>query len=178
VYSPADPIEVQEVLTLIRSNDSPAYLRLGKNGEPKIEKTTSNFVSGSVRELRSGSDLSILATGAISENCLKVAEQLATEKYQVQVISIPKIQPLDINYISSLISAKKVLIVEEHVERGGFASAILEAFNKIDKQVKLSHLYVLEKNISEIGTQEYLRGLSNLDQKGIRSRCLELLKDN
>jgi transketolase len=178
VYSPADPIEVQEVLTLIRSNYSPAYLRLGKNGEPKIEKVTSNFISGSVRELRSGLDLSILTTGAISDNCLKVAEQLAAEKYQVQVISIPQVQPLDINYVSTLILAEKILVVEEHVERGGFASAILEAFNKINKQVKLSHLYVIEENISEIGTQEYLRALSNLDKAGIRTRCLELLKVN
>ena len=94
----------------------------------------------------------------------------------MQVISIPQVQPLDINYISNLISAEKILVVEEHVERGGFASAILEAFNKINKQVKLSHLHVIEENISEIGTQEYLRALSNLDKAGIRTRCLELLK--
>jgi transketolase len=36
IYSPADPIETSEVLTQIHNLGKPAYLRLGKNGEPKI----------------------------------------------------------------------------------------------------------------------------------------------
>jgi hypothetical protein len=33
-----------------------------------------------------------------------------------------------------------------------------------------------EAKISEIGTQEYLRGLSGLDKVGITAKCLEILE--
>ena len=63
IYSPSDPIDVTNILTRISQNPAPTYFRLGKNGEPEITEVTKNAIPGSVRELTSGSNLTILATG-------------------------------------------------------------------------------------------------------------------
>ena len=60
IYSPSDPMDVTQVLSRINRNPSPTYIRLGKNGEPEIQGATENSVPGSIRELTSGRDLTML----------------------------------------------------------------------------------------------------------------------
>ncbi len=176
IYSPSDPIDVTQVLSRIDKNPAPTYLRLGKNGEPEIIEVTKNAIPGSVRELTSGSNLTILATGALTENCLRVAQQLRTQGFEIQVISVTQLEPLETKFLSANITSTKILVVEEHVKRGGFASALLETFNENGSTAQLHRLYVDEAKISETGTQEYLRGLSGLDKLGITKKCLEILQ--
>jgi transketolase len=172
IYSPADPIETSEVLNEIYRNSKPAYLRLGKNGEPRINEITNNKKPGQIRELISGSELTILACGAIVENCLSAAREINQD---IQVISIPKVQPIDIDYLIGIVASNYVIVVEEHVERGGLASALLEAFNRIGFNQKLEHLFVNEHQISQTGTQDYLRGLSGIDKPGLTKAFLRIL---
>jgi transketolase len=176
IYSPSDPNDVNHALARISNNPSPTYLRLGKNGEPEIKQATGNSIPGSIRELISGVDLTILATGGITESCLQVAEQLRIQGFGIQVISVTQIEPLDVKFLLATISSSKILVVEEHVKRGGFAAALLEAFNERVYQVQLYRLFVDQGQIGEIGTQEYLRGLSGLDKLGIGNKCLEILQ--
>ena len=176
IYSPSDPMDVTQVLSRINNNPSPTYLRLGKNGEPEIQGATENSVPGSIRELTSGDDLTILATGGVTDNCLRVAEQLNTQGLEIQVISVTQLEPLDIKFLLRAITSNKILVVEEHVKRGGFAAALLEAFNENGSTVQFHRLFVTEDKISEIGTQDYLRGLSGLDMAGITKKCIEIIQ--
>ena len=177
IYSPADPIQTREVLSHIYEQSKPAYLRLGKNGEPVIENFGERKISGCIQELKSGKDLTVISCGAITDNCLNVANQLQN-KFDIQVISISKIQPLDIEFISKITDSTKIVIVEEHVERGGLAAAILEGFNKIKMSQMIHHVYVQERHISQTGSQEYLRGLSGLDKPGLSKTFLNLIETN
>jgi 1-deoxy-D-xylulose-5-phosphate synthase len=117
-----------------------------------------------------------LTTGGVTDNCLRVAEQLKTNGYEIQVISVTQLEPLDARFLLGKITSSKILVVEEHVKRGGFASALLETFNENGSTTQLHRLYVDEAKISETGTQEYLRGLSGLDKVGITAKCLEILE--
>ena len=175
VFSPADPKEVTEVLNRTMESLKPSYIRLGKNGEPKIEEISDQKILGSIRELHKGSNLTILGTGAVVNNCLIAAKEF--KEYSIQVISIPQIQPLNSDFLFRIVASEKVLVVEEHVERGGLGSALLEAANKSKKKINFSHLHVLEDKISQTGSQEYLRGLSELDVNGIKHRIIELLSN-
>jgi transketolase len=178
VYSPSDPIDVTHALSRIIKNSSPTYLRLGKNGEPEITATTGNAVPGNICELTSGRSLTILVTGGVTDSCLKVAEELREYGHEIQVISITQLEPLNFDFLRNSISSTHVLVVEEHVKRGGLAATLLETFNEFNFVAKLERIYILEDCISETGSQEYLRGLSHLDQKGIKAKCLEILASN
>jgi len=176
IYSPGDPIETSEVLQQIYNLAKPAYLRLGKNGEPRITQVTSNQLSGKVRELKSGSQLTVIATGAIVENCLSVASELINET-DMQVISVPKVHPMDFEFLLSIISSEKLIVVEEHVERGGLGSALLEEFNRNKVSKTFMHCFVNENQISQTGSQEFLRGLSGLDKESLRKTFLNEIKN-
>ena len=173
IFSPSDPIEVEEVLMKIQESNRPSYLRLGKNGEPRIEIENMRTVSGSIRELKFGTDLTVLATGAIAGNCLKAANSF-TDK-SIQVISIPKVHPLDFDYLYNLIESQNLVVVEEHVERGGLGSAILEFSRKFSRILTFEHLSVNENIISTVGSQEYLRDLSGLTVKKLVLHFTEII---
>ena len=106
----------------------------------------------------------------------EVEKLLKANGYEIQVISVTQLEPLDARFLLESITSSKILVVEEHVKRGGFASALLETFNENGSKTQLHRLYVDEAKISETGTQEYLRGLSGLDKAGITEKCLELLE--
>jgi len=175
IYSPADPNEVVDVLNLLHKNDKPAYLRLGKNGEPFIKDSTGRKTQGNIYELTSGTDLTVLATGAIANNCLEVAKEL-NKDFKIQVISIPKIQPLEIDQILQMITSDRLVVVEEHVKRGGLGTALLEKFNEKNHLINFEHVFVREENISQIGSQEYLRSLSGLDKNRLKEMFSKFAK--
>ena len=174
IYSPADPVETKEVLTQIHNENKPAYLRLGKNGEPIIEQKTKKELAGSIYELKSGDKLSVIACGAIAENCLSAANKLKN-KAEIQVISIPKVKPLAVEFLIEIIESEKILVVEEHVERGGLGSALLEGFNKLGNAKTFAHVFVKEDMISKTGSQNYLRSLSGMDVTQLENKFLELI---
>lgn len=174
IYSPADPRETKEILQVINEEEKPTYLRLGKNGEPIIEQRTLRQKIGTAYEIQSGTQLTVLACGPVADNCYRAIKEM--DKYiSIQLLSVPKVQPLDINYLLDVISSEKILIVEEHVKRGGFASAFFEELNQLKEIKEISHLFVEEKNISESGTQNYLRSLSSLHVTGISAKISEIL---
>ncbi len=151
-------------------------MRLGKNGEPEINENTSNNLTGAIRELTDGTDLTVLSTGAITFNCLIAAKEL-NDEMKIQVISVPKVQPISYEYLFQLIASPKVLVVEEHVERGGFASAILESMNRDNQLMKFHHVFISEINIAQTGSQEFLRKLSGLDQESLKNTFRNLVKN-
>ncbi len=149
-------------------------MRLGKNGEPIIEQRTSRELPGSIYELKSGDQLTVIACGAIADNCLSAANKLNDEA-KIQVISIPKVKPLEIEFLIEIIQSEKILVVEEHVERGGLGSALLEGFNKFGKAKIFNHVYVEETMISKTGSQNYLRGQSKMDVPQLETKFLAII---
>ncbi len=174
IYSPADPRETQEILQLINKEGKPAYFRLGKNGESIIEQRTSRQKFGTAYEIQSGTQLTVLACGPIADNCYRAIKDMGQNR-SIQLLSVPKVQPLDINYLLDIISSDKILVVEEHVKRGGFASAFLEELNQLNEIKEIAHLFVEKKNISESGSQNYLRSLSSLHVEGISAKISKIL---
>lgn len=146
IYSPADPRETQEILKIINTEEKPAYLRLGKNGEPILEPRTSRQKIGTAYEIQSGTQLTVLACGPIADNCYRAIKDMGQNR-SIQLLSVPKVQPLDINYLLDIISSDKILVVEEHVKRGGFSSAFLEELYQLREKLKKFHTFLSKKKI-------------------------------
>lgn len=97
---------------------------------------------GKARIRREGSDLTILTYGNTTLMCLDAAEKLASEGYEVEVIDLRSLVPLDKDMIlNSVKKTNKALVVHEDKVHGGFggevASMIMEeAFEWLDSPVK------------------------------------------
>ena len=74
---------------------------------------------------RAGSDVTLIAWSNMAPRCLAVAEQLAREGIEIEVVDPRTLVPLDVELIlESVRKTQRVVIVQEAVRRGGIASDI------------------------------------------------------
>ncbi|HEX2349768.1 MAG TPA: transketolase C-terminal domain-containing protein, partial [Ktedonobacterales bacterium] len=115
VVAPGDPVEARLATAALVAQDGPAYLRLGKGGEPTVHQTPPDFRLGRALPLREGDDVAILATGAILAEAVKAADLLAQQGIHATLLSMPTIQPLDTEAILATAARAPLLVtVEEH----------------------------------------------------------------
>jgi pyruvate dehydrogenase E1 component beta subunit len=80
---------------------------------------------GSAAVVREGSDATIVATAYMVHEALKVADQLAQEGVEIEIIDPRCLQPLDMDtIIESVRKTHRVLTVHEAVEFGGMGAEI------------------------------------------------------
>ena len=89
VTCPADPHEAEELLPQLLERRGPAYLRLGRAGEPVLHDAATQVTLGKAVTMRTGSDIALLATGPILGRTLAAADELAQRGISASVVSFP-----------------------------------------------------------------------------------------
>jgi transketolase len=172
VTCPADPHEAEALLPQLLERRGPAYLRLGRAGEPVLHGAATEVPLGQSVMLRQGSDIALLATGPILGRTLKAADELAARGISASVVSFPTVTPLDNTMLHSLAASHRaVLTIEEHGTQGGFGSRVADTLMLAGTQVRFGKYGVSEALRGQVGSQTWL-----LDQMpAIADRAAALL---
>jgi transketolase len=126
VIVPGDNRQAELALEYAVSRDHPVYIRLCRNDTPDIP-VSEGFASKAPILLRSGSDVSIAATGLTAQIALNAAALLEKDGIEAEVFSVPFVKPIEGNGLAqSLKKTGRLVTVEEHSIVGGFGSACLE----------------------------------------------------
>lgn len=175
VISPSDDIEAKAAVKAAYEYVGPVYLRFGRLAVPVINDNADyKFEIGKAITLKEGSDITIVTTGLPVSNCLEVAEELAKEGINAEVINVHTIKPLDTDTI--LASAKKtghVITVEEHSIIGGLGGAVAEVVAETGA-AKVSRIGIKDV-FGESGPAVALLHKYGLDTEGIYKQIKELI---
>lgn len=133
VLSPADATETKKMVFAAAEYDGPVYIRMGRLGVPVIfDEETYDFQIGIANTLRDGKDVTIAATGLLTYEALKAAEELEKEGISVRVINVGTIKPLDGETILKAAEETKFIVTaEEHSVIGGLGSAVSEFLSEV-----------------------------------------------
>jgi len=178
VIAPGDPIETKHATRFLATGKGPAYLRLGRAGEPLVHSSPIDWQCGKIITVSEGTDLTIISTGGMLKTCTDVVEWLRTEKkMNARLLSCHTIKPLDQDAICCAASETGVIItVEEHSLIGGLGSAVAECLADSNIPCKQLKRIGLESNICKhIGSQEYLLKQCGLDLDGIKNKIGQIL---
>ncbi len=128
IINPADDVEAKAAVEAAILHNGPVYMRFGRLAAPVFnDKETYKFELGKGITIRSGRDISIVATGLMVSEAIKAAEILAAEGINAEVINIHTIKPIDEELITATAAKTgKVLTVEEHSVIGGLGSAVCD----------------------------------------------------
>lgn len=170
VVIPADPIEAKLVTKFLARTKSPSYLRLGKSNEQNFNQSAPMISPGKFNELIRGENGTILFVGSIGKIALKAAQELLIENISVSVVSVPFISSLDVEYLRSASRNGPIVTLEEHSERGGFGSSILEFFSRENMVADVRVIGASQRDLSQIGSQEFLRNTNNLNVSSVKAR--------
>lgn len=167
ILSPSDDIETKAAVEAACLHEGPVYLRLGRLAVPIInDKPDYHFEIGKGIELRTGKDVTIIATGLCVNESLEAAKMLASDGIEAQVINIHTLKPLDERLI--LKAAKKtgkVVTVEEHSVIGGLGGAVSELLGE-NLPVPILRIGV-QDTFGESGPAEELIKKYGFDSKSI-----------
>lgn len=178
ILTPGDPIEVELATEAMLNHVGPVYLRLGKAGEPKIHQETPRFQIGKGIILKTGKDITIIATSTMLQNAYEISKILEKEGISVRLISMPTIKPLDKKIIISSIKTKAIFSIEEHSIIGGLGSAIAEVLSESNSSIAFKRIGVPDRFTKKMGMQEYMRNENGLTVKKILNTIHKTLKPN
>ena len=175
IAAPRDNVDLRLLLRWALKQDCPVALRYARDKAPTIgEAEDRDITRGEI--LREGSDCTLLGVGPILETCLEVAEALAEDGYEICVADARFIKPLDIDLLDRISNAP-IVTVEENTLEGGFGSAVLEHFEKLDRlsEVQVRRVGFPDAFIGHSTRNEQLEDL-NLGFKGLHETTLQVLK--
>lgn len=169
VLAPGDAYEAQQLALAMAHDNRPNYIRLPRQATPLFLEQHQTFEIGRAYLLRQGSDVTLCGTGTMTHQLLLVADRLALEDIQAEVIHLPTIKPLNEGEV--LRSARKTRLVvtaEEGQVAAGFGSAIAEVLGE-QLPTPVLRLGVMDR-FGESGTMDQLWQQHQLDVRSMTER--------
>ncbi len=173
VLVPADAPSARAATFALAERPGPAYLRLAE--EPLPDVSDGAVVVGRAPERHAGSDLTIVAVGALVHRAVDVAEELARVGVSVRVLDLVSVKPCDAPALRRAArETGAILVVEEHsVETG--VGALVAATVAEEYPVPVRRLGIPDL-FGESGDSEALLDRYGLSRARIRDEAWELLR--
>ena len=189
VYSPADVYELRTVVRHMASTKQPTYMQLVRPKVGKIFDEDYVFDPNKAVVLREGKDVTLVSTGYMTQFTPKVAEDLATEGVDVELLHYPSVKPFDAETL--IASAKKtggvvtvenqniiggVVTVENQNIIGGLGGAVCEVLSE-NLPVRVKRLGVPDR-FGEVATEQYLFDKHGFGPEHIAEACRQMAAGN
>ena len=177
VLAPGDEPDAAAMLDFALAHPGPVSIRYPKAKAEQIERTVAPVVSGKAEVLEWGADVMLIACGSLLPSCIKAAETLRAEGFEVGVINARFVKPLDKEtMLRALRTAAMVVTVEEGTLMGGFGSAVLEAASEAGVSAAHMRRLGIPDRFVEHGERGELLADLSLDPAGIAETCRELAR--
>lgn len=128
IILPADRFETANVVEQLVNHVGPVYVRIGRNPvEDLYESSNYDFVIGKAVQIKSGKDITIIATGEMVEVAMNAADILKVNGISCRVLNMHTIKPIDEEaIINAAEETGHIITIEEHSIYGGLGAAVSE----------------------------------------------------
>ncbi len=128
VVVPADANEAMNAVAALNAFDGPAYLKLTRQKVPVLTAPETPFNIGEWTTLRDGSDVTLLACGALVGESLVAHDLLKADGISARVVNAHTIKPLDMDTLTKASRETGAFVTaEDHSVLGGLGGAVCEA---------------------------------------------------
>lgn len=172
-WIPAFNEDVNYCLSQITSRKKPAYLRLGVS-VPYPTQLDISYINHIIKP--QNPKVTVIALGPIIQNVLKAVSK--NESADVFTILMMPLLELSGELEKSVLKTRKVLVVEEHVARGGLGEHLVSIFAK--KSISFTNFVSLHaKGYPDnlFGDQSFHQRESGLDAENIENEIQKLVND-
>ena len=157
-------------------NPGPKYVRFDREKLPLLYEEDKKDFSDGLSVLRNGNDLTIVGTGIMVHQALKVADELARHSIDAGVIDLYRIKPLNETMLmANLTKTRRVVTIEESFRNSGIGSIISDLITDSEEEIRLKRLGVPNQFFTQGGSRAWLHRLCGLDVETITKTTLEWL---
>ncbi|MFS8631173.1 MAG: alpha-ketoacid dehydrogenase subunit beta [Bacillales bacterium] len=135
VVIPSTPYDAKGLLiSAIRDNDPVIFLehmKLYRSFRQEVPEEEYTIPLGKADIKREGSDLTVIAYGAMVHEALKAAGELEKEGYSAEVIDLRTVSPIDVEtIIASVEKTGRAIVVQEAQRQAGIAANVVAEINE------------------------------------------------
>ena len=153
--------------------NGPSYLRLGY-GEKPSQMDLPSFTP--IRQIAKGDKITIIGMGPIVVNVFKALEQLGAIADVFAVAEIPVLE-LSAELKNSISKTGKLIVLEEHVSRGGIGENLACLLLKANRHCAFSHLHAHGYENGLYGSQAFHQQINLLDSESIINEIKGMLHE-
>lgn len=162
IFTPADSIEMKEVMNKSYKITGPVYIRMTKTGNTTVHKNEAIDVTKPLL-INKGKDGLLMVSGGLLERATLIVKNLKKLGINIELYSCPLIKPINEKFIISLISKfKSIFTLEEHSIIGGFGSTIANLLVEHNIRVRLVKFALPDRYLHVSGSMDYLLNKSGL----------------
>ena len=154
--------------------NGPSYLRLGFGVKPQSVPLPD---CAPVRKLSNGNRITVAALGPVVLNVLEAvhADGMLENDVEIFVVSEMPLNQAQDELLESIRKTKRLLVVEEHVQRGGLGGNLAEIVLQNGSACAFSHIFACGYPDGRCGSQRYHQQMSGMDPESIATRIKEML---
>ncbi len=176
IIEPSDPVSLKALVKACAEHQGCTYMRLHRKAVPALYEEGESFTLGKGKVLGDGSDVTIIALGAIMVGeAIKARELLKQKGLDAAVIDMHTVKPLDEELVLSY--AKKtgcIVTAENHQTAGGLGSAVA---NFLSQNYPTPMAMVgIHDEFGQVGTQSWLAEHYRLTAQEITRKALALVQ--
>jgi transketolase len=176
LFSASDSAMGKAIARMTYENPGPKYVRFDREKFPALYKEQESFADG-LGVLKSGSDVTIVATGIMVHRALEVAKELAGHSVDAGVVDLYRIKPLNEELLLKAVKKSgRILTIEENFVTSGIGSIISSLVTERGLDYKIKHLGVPDRYFPPGRSRETLQRLSGLDLESIVTGVLKWLR--
>lgn len=178
MVAPCDANQAKKLLGKSLDYKGPIYIRIPRGEEPAVydDKFEYDYEIGKAIIINEGKDLTFIATGMAVYNAVQAAKELEKHGYDVGVIDMHTIKPIDKEVIVQAAKhTKNIITIEDHNILGGLGARVADVLMEEGICARLKKIGVPDC-FAEIGYPEELYPYYKMDVHGIVQTALEFIK--
>ena len=175
VIVPADAHEAWHATHATDGIAGPVYLRLGGRAPDRaVTPVDGPFQLGKATRLTQGSDVAVIACGALVAPALDAAAELAEQGIGARVLNMSTIKPLDEDAIlAAAAETRGIVTAEEHHLTGGLGGAVAELL-AVTRPTPM-RMVGMPDAFAVVGPPDRIRARYGMSARHIADACLDLL---
>ncbi len=174
VLVPADAHQAWHATVATEQLDGPAYVRLGgRVEEPAVTAADARFRIGKAEVMRDGTDVTVIACGALVAPAIEAASELSEKGIGVRVLNMHTIKPLDQDAVlTAAVETRGIVTAEEHHVTGGLGGAVAELLAR--EHPARMHMVGMPDEFAVVGPTDKVRERYGMSRQTIVDACLAL----
>jgi len=177
VIAPADPEQTVNALQQTYALPGPIYYRLSKNDKLRVPGLNGRFALNRVEVVREGSDMLIVAMGAVASEAVAAADALVAQGINCSVAVVATLNPVPVDDLLTLLKTySSVLTVEAHYIVGGIGSLVSEIVAEHGLRCRVVRCGVRETPSGITGSTNYLYDEHGISAAGLVEKVMQSLQ--
>jgi transketolase len=172
VVAPADAPQARSAIVALHELPGPAYLRLGKDEQRRVEGLDGAFELGRANVIGDGEDVAIVTTGSVANEAVAAAARLADLGVRSTVAVVASIAPAPVRDLLALLERVPLAVTHEaHYVVGGLGSLVSEIVAESRLECRVVRCGV-DDVLERTGSEQYLYAVHGIDANGVMSATL------